>query len=105
MSVSNTNLWDGRMSEAGDQVRGRIRGFLKENFLFMRPDFNLDDNAALLETGVVDSIGVAEFVEFVEEEFGLHVEDDEITEENLGSVEKAVRFILKRRESATGETG
>ena len=78
----------------------RIRAFVRENFLYMRPDFELADNDRLLERGVVDSLGVVEMVQFVEEEFGVDVGEDEISEANLGSLEAIARFVCGKQSVA-----
>jgi len=42
---------------------------------------------------VIDSIGVVELVGFLQGEFGCTLEEDEITEGNLGSVSSIARFL------------
>jgi len=78
-------------------IRERVRGFLEENFLYMRPNFELGDDDRLLERGVVDSMGVAEMVTFIEDEFGIKTSDDDITEANLGSLAAISRFVTRKR--------
>jgi acyl carrier protein len=79
------------------QVRDRVRRYLDENFLYMRPDFSLADDDRLLERGVVDSMGVAELVTFIEDEFGVKTSDDEIVEANLGSLRAIAQFVCSKR--------
>lgn len=81
------------------QIRERVRHFLQENFLYMRPNFELGDDDRLLERGVVDSMGVAEMVTFIEDEFGIKTSDDDITEANLGSLSAIGRFVSQKRTS------
>ena len=78
------------------QVIERVRGFLAENFLYMRPDFVLDEGASLLETGVIDSMGVLEVLNFLEDEFGVKAADDEVTEANLGSLRAIAAFVVAK---------
>lgn len=82
------------------EVRARIRGFITENFLYMRPDFELGDDDALLESGVIDSMGVLEVLTFIEDSYGVRPEDDEISEENLGSLRAIARFVTSKRTTA-----
>jgi acyl carrier protein len=81
------------MHPSEQQSIERLRAFVFENFLYMRPDFELADDDHLLERGVVDSLGVVEMVQFVEQEFGVEVAEDEISEANLGSLQAIARFI------------
>jgi acyl carrier protein len=78
------------------QIREKVRGYLHENFLYMRPDFILDDDDRLLERGVVDSMGIVEMLTFLEDEFGVQPADDEISEANLGSVRAITRFVATK---------
>jgi acyl carrier protein len=75
-------------------ITHEIRTFLVENFLFGRGE-NLADNEPLLGN-VVDSTGVVEFVVFLQERFNVTVEDEEVTAENLGSLQNAVGFIERK---------
>lgn len=81
-------------------VLGQIRDFITENFLYARPDFDLQDSDPLLGKGIVDSMGVMEVVVFLEEQFGLEVDDADITEENLGSVEAIATYVTERTSTA-----
>ncbi len=48
---------------------------------------------SLLETGVMNSMGAVELVLFLEEEFDIVIEDDEITPENLDSLDNITKFL------------
>lgn len=77
------------------QVADRTRRFIRDSFLYARPDFTLDDDADLLTAGVIDSMGVMELIEFLEREFQLKVDDGDITEENLGTVSAIARYVAR----------
>jgi len=70
-----------------------IRGYILENFLFTDDNGRLLDNTPFLEDGIVDSTGVLELVMFVEETFGITVEDEEIVPENFDSIERLARYV------------
>jgi acyl carrier protein len=80
-----------------DTVVSAVRTYVRENFLYAKPDAALADDASLLEQGVIDSMGVVELVEFLQGTFGIHVEDDEITEDNLGTIRAIARYVLQKR--------
>jgi acyl carrier protein len=75
-------------------IANEIRTFLVQNFLFGKSE-TLPDNEPLLGN-VIDSTGVVEFVVFLQERFNVTVDDDEVTTENLGSIQNAVSFIGKK---------
>lgn len=76
-----------------DKIVARLRTFVDDNFLYMRPEFDLENDASLMGEGIVDSMGVAEMIYFLEEEFGVTVEDQDITEENLGSIDAIAAYV------------
>jgi acyl carrier protein len=75
----------------------RTRAFVRETFLYMRPDFVLGDDDPLLVRGVLDSMGVTELIVFLEREFDVVVAAEDITEQNLGSVASIARYIAARQ--------
>lgn len=74
----------------------KVRTYIEDNFLYMRADVELDDDASLLGDGIVDSMGVMEIIAFLEDEFGVIVADEEITEENLGTVNAIARYATAK---------
>lgn len=80
---------------SGD-LKEKLRGFILENFLVSGDGRALDDQQSLLDTGVVDSTGVLEMVQFLEQEFGVRVGDEELIPENLDSVANLERFIQSK---------
>jgi acyl carrier protein len=82
-------------------IRGEVRRFIIENFLFGEGGDALADEQSFLESGILDSTGVLELVEFVEGQFSIRVEDDELVPENLDSIERLTRFVeLKMAKAA-----
>jgi len=75
------------------QILAQTRSYVRQNFLYMRPDFPLADDDPLLAKGVVDSMGVAELLGFIESEFGIVVADEDVTEENLGTLNAIARYV------------
>lgn len=75
----------------------RTRAYVTDNFLYTRPDYPLGADESLLEAGIIDSMGVMELVEFLQAEFRISVLDDEITEENLGSLNAIAGFVAAKQ--------
>lgn len=62
-----------------------LRAFVVENFLFGEGN-GIRDDTPFLESGVIDSTGMLELVGFLEQRFGIRMDDDEIVPENLNSL-------------------
>lgn len=76
-----------------EQILAKLRGFIEQEFLYMRPGVQLSDDDSLMKKGVVDSMGVLEVMQFLTDTFDVTPEDDEITEANLGSLRSTARFV------------
>ncbi len=79
------------MSEPKD----KRRAFVVENFLF-GSDENLEDNTSFLDEGIIDSTGILELVSFLEEEFSITVEDEELIPENLDSINNVTAYLERK---------
>jgi len=76
-------------------TRDTVRTFIQENFLFGNDDAFKDDTSFLNE-GIVDSTGILELVSFLEEEFSITVEDEELLPENLDSINNVVTYVNRK---------
>ena len=74
----------------------KIRKFIFENFLFYAENNALDNNDSFLEKGILDSTGVMEVINWMEETLGLQVDDVELIHENLDSVNRLADFIKRK---------
>ena len=75
--------------------REAVRRFILGNF-FVVEGSPLADEDPLLEHGVVDSTGVLEIIRFVEVNYGIKLDDDEIVPENLGSISNIAAFLERK---------
>jgi acyl carrier protein len=73
-------------------IKDHIKKYIVETFLYGNEDGLMDDTS-FSETGIVDSTGILEIIAFLEEEFSIHIKDDELTLENLDSIALISRFI------------
>lgn len=85
------------MPSMNDNVASKVTDYVRTTFLYARPDFVLSEDLPLLERGVVDSTGVVELVEFLQNEFKIRVADDDITEDNLGTIGAIARYVAGKQ--------
>ena len=74
----------------------KIRAFVVENFLF-GSDENLENNTSFLDEGIIDSTGILELVSFLEEEFSITVDDEELVPENLDSINNVTAYLERKK--------
>jgi len=78
-------------------ILNRTRAYVLDTFLYMRPGFALGDHDRLLQKGVIDSMGVMELIGFLRSEFDVAVADEDITEQNLGTLADIARYVVSKR--------
>ena len=78
-----------------NETKGKIKTFIIENFLFGSED-GLEDKTSFLEEGIIDSTGILELVTFLEEEFSITIEDEELVPENLDSIINVTAFLERK---------
>lgn len=74
-------------------IKEKTKKFIRSNFLLGDETKTLDDNESLLEKGIIDSTGVLELVEFIQETFKIKVEDEEMLPDNLDSLNNVAAFV------------
>ncbi|MCI1747727.1 MAG: acyl carrier protein [Acidipropionibacterium sp.] len=77
--------------------RERVRGFVLDNLLLGDTERMPTDDASLLDSGVIDSTGILELIEFLEETFGISVADNETVPENLDGVDRVVAYLSRKQ--------
>ena len=76
-------------------LNGRIRTFVETKFPLARSR-KISNDYPLLETGIVDSLGVLDLVSFIEEEFHITVADDDLVPDNFQSIARIASFVSER---------
>jgi acyl carrier protein len=75
------------------ELEKHIRQYVAENLLYVDEDFKYDNDTSFINEGLIDSMGVMELVAYVQSEFDITVEQQEMTPDNFDSVNKLVTFI------------
>ena len=88
-----------RQIEPTQSIAAEVRRFILENFLFGQDDQGLENDASLLDNGIMDSTGVLELVSYLEQHFRIKVEDIELVPENLDSVNRLTDFIQRKQQA------
>ena len=79
------------------EINVQIRDFIAQNLLFSDNGFQYDDDDSFLQEGIVDSVGVMDLVSFVEENFKVAVDDQEIVPNNFDSVNKVAQYVRSKQ--------
>lgn len=74
----------------------KLRKFVVDNFLMGKNADDMRSDESFIEKGIIDSTGIIELVCFVEQEFAVKVEDEELIPENLDSINKLLAFLDRK---------
>ena len=58
---------------------------------------NITASDSLLESGIIDSMGTLEVVDFLETDFGIEVLDDEMVADHFDSILSIAKFISSKQ--------
>ena len=73
-------------------IGAQIQTFILDHFPRARTqDFSND--ILLLESGILDSLGILEIVNYLENEFDIIISDDDLIPENFQTISHIVKFI------------
>lgn len=78
-------------------VKTKIRSYIFDNFIMAGEPGDLQDGDSFMERHILDSTGFIELITFLEEAFGIKVEDHDMVPENLDSLDKIENFLHKKK--------
>lgn len=79
-----------------ETLKTQVRQYVMDNFLMGSAPPALGDDESFMGSHVVDSVGVLELIAFLEQTFGIKVEDDEMVPDNLDSLNGVGRYLERK---------
>jgi acyl carrier protein len=77
-------------------IKTMVRQFLLDNFV-MGSNVEIADDTSFMKGHILDSTGFIELIMFIEESFGVKVEDEEMLPENFDSLLNVERYVGRKR--------
>jgi acyl carrier protein len=72
-----------------------VRGFIAENYLLGR-DYSFGDSDSFLDHSIIDSIGILQLVTFLQDTYGIKVDDEELIPQNLDSIDAVSAYLCRK---------
>ena len=72
--------------------------YLKKGNPLIRNKKNIPLDKSLLELGLIDSFGVIEIISYLEKKYKIRINDNEITKEKFGSLNKMSKLVSEKIE-------
>jgi len=79
------------------ELNAKLKEFIMTE---VSPDLNLpqlDDDEPLIESGIIDSLGVLKIMAFLDEEFGIDLSAEQIKLENFKNVTSICSLVEKNK--------
>ena len=74
-----------------------IMEFIKNQLVREKTMKNIGRGDDLIESGIIDSLGILKLLEFLESKFSIHIADEELIPENFHSIESIESFISRKK--------
>lgn len=76
------------------QIQEQLLAFLSRQFLVSVNEIELDKS--LIDTGIIDSMGLIEISTYIEQEYLFKITEDLMVRDNFGSILKITDFITRQ---------
>ena len=78
------------------EINEKIRGYIMKNLIVFEEDVEFTDSDNIFKMGFANSLFAMKLLNFVESEFNITVENEEINIENFSSVDKINHLITSK---------
>ena len=78
-----------------DEMKINLNGYLKTEIL-KQPNRVIQPGEALLSSGLIDSFHLVDLALYIEDNFGVHIDDSELNASTFDSLEGLVALIQSR---------
>jgi acyl carrier protein len=73
-----------------------IKTFIRTELIY-DDEKDFDENTNLIERGIVDSMSLVRLISFLEENYNVQVQDEDIVPENFSSLTKIAGFLGRHK--------
>lgn len=77
-----------------EQIKNDILDYLKNNS-FMERETTISDSDSLTQSGIMDSIGLLELIDYICETYSIEIPEDMLTPENFDSLQGITNLITR----------
>ncbi len=79
-----------------NDVEQKIKDYISKEFLSERPEVVLENNSSLIKEGIIDSLGIFLLTGFIEEQFGIKIDEEDIVLENFETINAIKDLIMAK---------
>lgn len=76
-------------------IEERIKDYIVKEF---KPEIPLDNHSRLIQEGIIDSLAIFMLIGFIEEQFGIKVDSEDVEVSNFETI-NAIRDLIIAKQS------
>jgi acyl carrier protein len=80
-----------------ESIKGRVAAYVLDNFMMGSGPEDLREHDSFMGRHIIDSTGFVELISYLEETFGIKVEDQDMVPANLDSLASIEQFVLRKQ--------
>lgn len=74
----------------------QIREFIKTKIIKDNNIIDFKDTDSLIETGIIDSLGIQILLAYLEETYTISINDDDLVPENFETIDAIIHFVKQK---------
>jgi acyl carrier protein len=79
-----------------EQIVSQLADYISKEIM-KQPDREIDPDEALISGGLIDSFSLVDLALFVEEKFGVRIDDTELNADTFDSLNQLAKLITSRQ--------
>lgn len=74
-----------------------IKQYIQSELVKDKKHANLSDTDSLIDSGIIDSLGIMKLIGFLEDKISIQITDDELIPENFSTVDAIASLVQKKQ--------
>jgi len=79
------------------ELNEKIRRFIEANLVVFEDEAEFEDDDNIFEMGFVNSLFAMKMVNYIEQEFGIEISNDDLEISNFSTVNRIVNYINEKK--------
>ena len=88
-----------------ETLEREVRAYITDNFLLADTASVPAGGDSLTRNGIIDSVGVVELMQFIENRYAIEILDHETIPENFDTIDNIVRYVGTKLQAAETSAG
>ncbi|OYD88530.1 hypothetical protein CDG77_23230 [Nostoc sp. 'Peltigera membranacea cyanobiont' 213] len=77
-------------------VKEILKNQISKEFMYDKPEVILDNGSLLIEEEIIDSLGIFVLISFIEEQFHIKINPDEVVLDNFENIDTIKSLVMSK---------